>query len=221
MRLLPLAALAALALPGCLSLPTLDTGRALGGGRGATDLVVASGLYSEVSSGGPRDPFSQDSSYEYDPVPFDLIPVLQLSQTFGVGPRTDVGVGVTSAAFLSARVKHQVVGTPASPLAVAVGAEGGGHLLAFAFGSAHVYGTAAAVASYHPSPHVAVYAAPRYTAVAFALLPEEGRPDAAWAFPSLSYGVALGAAGRFGLEVTHARSGSPRPSQVALRYRLR
>ncbi len=204
-------------LSGCVALTSMETGRAIGSGQEALRVSASSGVFSEISIDGDRDDVSDE------PLPLDFVPVVGAGYTFGIGPRTDLGVQADMAGFASVRVKHQVVGSAASPVAVALGAEAGTHVGALLFGFGYVVGSATATASVHPRPGVAVFASSRHTVVAVEPLsppPESSRTQGSgWSFPSVTYGVAVGRQRQVGVEVTHAGLGAP--SQVSVGYRFR
>ncbi len=214
--------LGCLVLSGCLALPSVQTGRALGAGHGELRFSATSACYSDVSISGERDGFVEGRHDEGD-YPGDYVPVVGVEGAFGVGARTDVGLGFNSAQFLSARVRHQVVGTAASSFAVGVGAEGGVNPAAAVFlGVAYLYGTVPVYASFHPTERVALYVVPRYTVVTVAPVPESGRTKtSSWRFPGLAYGVALGERHRLAVELAHADGSTPLPSQVSVAFVFR
>lgn len=207
------------ALSGCVTLTSFETGRAIGKGESAAEVSVASGAYSEVSIDGDRDDVSDES------LPLDYVPVPGIKYTYGAGPRTDVGISATMATFVAVHAKHQLIGTRTSPIAVAVGAEAGGNFGAFSFGFGYAYANASAVASYHPSPGLAVFASSRYTDVTVHPIsppPESERLESSgWAFPSVSYGIAVGDRRRVAVEVSHTDFGTLVPAHVAVGVRLR
>ena len=205
---------------GCVSLPPPDTARTLGADEVAADFTLVSGAFSEVSLGGPRDPASQDSTY--DPIQLDYVPVLTAGVTRGLGSRTDVGVHITSTTFVGGHLKHQFTGTATSRFAAALRVDAGVNTWLLGIGGGlYGHGSASAVVSYHPSAKATLFAAPRYTAVGVTVPGPLGRPDGRWMLGSVAYGVAVGESNRLVFEVTHARSGSVLPSQATVGYRHR
>ena len=217
-------------------MPTLDTGRSVGAGAFEVGGGAAVGNFDRATLGGPNDPSDpNDPGGPNDPgnleeegissVVSPLVPVMELSGAYGVGPRTDVGVRFDTAFFTALRVKHQVLGTRTSPFAASIGLEAGGHLMALlAGGVGYGYASAPLTLSYHPREALAVYAAPRYTVVtASQLLPapprSSSRGGAVWGVPGLTYGVAYGRRVRLAAEVSHVDG--PAPVQLALGLRLR
>jgi hypothetical protein len=226
MRRVALALLVALVAPGCLSVATLDTGRTVG--KGAVEVAggAAAGGFGQTSLSGSNDTGApSDDDEGIDDTVSPVVPVVELAATYGLGPRTDVGVRFDTALFGAARLKHQVLGTRTSPLAASVGLEVGASPMALLVGGVgYGYASAPLVVSYHPHEAFAVYAAPRYTVVtAFQALgpppAADGRGDAAWGVPGLAYGVTYGTRYRLAAEVSHVDD--LRSVQLALGVRIR
>lgn len=217
LRLAPAALLLTAVLGGCLSLPTVGTGRALGSGGDGLTLTATSARFSDVSIGGPRDEWA----YDDDGPPFGDTPVLSARGSTALDDRTDLVFGGTSSLFGYLGARRQLAGTADSPLALGIGAEGGANLVLAALGTGYVYGSVPAVLSVHPSRRLALYVAPRYTAVAvFPLFPSDLNRDEAeaWGFAGVSYGAVVDE--RITLEVAHPDGGLA-PTQVSVAFTVR
>lgn len=212
---------------GCVSLTSIETGRTVGRGEFDLTLSVTSGDYSEASIGGPNDDDPEDHDARWDEsYAGNYYPVVEVSGTGGIGERTDLGVRVNSALFVSTRIKQQLVGSKTSLLAASVGARAGINLGAALVGAvAYTHGSLPVYVSLHPADEIAFYAIPQYavTTVSASVAPSgTGRSSpSTWDYFGLVGGVTYGTKHRIAVEAAHVSGHDRVLAQVSVGFTIR
>ena len=196
---------------GCLSLPTLQTGRTVGKNN------------VDVSLNGSYGKYSQNSVLDFEGE-FDYKPVFGIRGNYGITQRIDLGFNLDQTSFVGPSFKYQFLGDQNSLLASSIGVEGGVLFGAFLFGNFTNYLTIPLYTSTHPTEHLAIHFTPRfvYTSEYIFASPTEGSLGLAskLSFFTNTYGFVVGKNNKVALEISSHRGHFFKPSQISIGYIL-
>jgi hypothetical protein len=197
-------------LNGCLSLPTLQTGKTIGKNN------------FEYAINGSYGKYSQNSILDFEG-DFDYKPVVGLRVKYGWSDKFDLGINLDQSTFIGPCFKYQFLGDQNSKSAASIGLEGSFLLGAFVFGNFTNYLTTPLFLSAHPSDYVAIYFTPRFIHTSVYVFASETTDDLLGPGPKLnvyghSYGIVLGRKYKFALELSNFSRRFFKPTQISLGY---
>lgn len=196
-------------LCGCLSFPTMQSGRTVGKNN------------LEVGVSGTYGKYSQNSLFDEEG-DLDYKPVIGFRWQFGVLERLDIGLNIDQTSFLGPTIKYQYIGNQDSRFASSIGLEAGFNSVAFLFGDFTHYVTVPLYTSFHPTDYFSFYLTPRYIYISEYIFahPTGGQLGAGDHYNRIggSYGLQIGNKHKIGLEVSNFGSDFYNPTQFSVGY---
>ncbi len=198
-----------LLLCGCLSLPTMQSGRTVGKNNLELGLNGSFGEYSQNSL------LDEEGEFDYKPV-------IEFRGQFGASERLDIGLNIDQTSFLGPTIKYQYIGGQDSRFASSIGLDAGFNFGIFLFGNLTHYVTVPLYASFHPTDYFSIYLTPRYiyTSEYTFAHPTGGQLGAGDHFNRIggSYGLLIGNKHKIALEVSNFGEEFYIPTQFSVGY---
>jgi len=196
-------------LLGCLSLPTIQSGKIVGKNN------------FEIGLNGSYGKYSQNSVLDREGN-FDNKPVIGLRGQYGISEKQDIGINIDQNSFIGATFKQQFVGNQTSKFASSIGLGSSFNFGAFLFGNLTYYVTVPLFISVHPKNNFSIYLTPRYvysSEYVFAH-PTGGQLGVGdqQSFIGNSYGLILGNKHKISIELSNYGRFLYKPTQFSLGY---
>lgn len=196
-------------LSGCLSLPTMQSGRTVGKNNLKFSVSGSFGKYSQNSL------FDEEGEFDYKPV-------IGFKGQFGALEKLDIGLNIDHTSFLGPTIKYQYFGDKDSKFASSIGLEAGFNCGIFLFGNFTHYVTVPLYASFHPTEHFSVYLTPRYIYISEYIFahPTGGQIGTGDHYNRVrgSYGILIGTNNKLALEVSNLGKDFYSPTQFSIGY---
>lgn len=195
---------------GCLAPASLQSGRTIGKGNAELSFGITSGRYDQ-----------NNPSFAADDTNQNYVPIIEMRRTSAINESTDFSLEFNSLTFLSADIKHQLLGNRFSLIAGSIGAELGIAPIGALSGAIISSVSVPVYISVHPANTFCLYATPRYT-YGFKYIYARGSLSPGYHtfanFFGLSYGIIISEKHKVSIEASHFEKNLLKPSQISVGY---